>query len=112
MAQNKKEEFGIHEREVADFAKLLSHPARISILQTLAQRKSCVCGEIVEVLPLSQATVSQHLKELKLAGLITGEVEGNASCYCIDWANLERAKQNLDNLFIELFENKTTENCC
>src|SRR5689334_8801302 len=64
MAQNKKAEFEKDEIEIADFAKALSHPARIAILKEIARRDSCICGEIVEVLPLAQSTVSQHLKEL------------------------------------------------
>jgi ArsR family transcriptional regulator len=70
--------------ELADFAKALSHPARLAILQTLAARGTCVCGEVVEVLPLAQSTVSQHLKALKDAGLIRGETDGPRSCYCLD----------------------------
>ena len=84
MAQNKKEEFSKQEIELADFAKALAHPARIAILKTVAKRNECICGEIVEVLPLAQSTVSQHLKELVKAGLIQGRVEGTSSCYCIN----------------------------
>lgn len=70
--------------ELAAFAKALSHPARLAILQTLAQRGTCICGEVVEVLPLAQATVSRHLKVLTEAGLIRGETDGPRSCYCLD----------------------------
>ncbi|MCC6723938.1 MAG: winged helix-turn-helix transcriptional regulator [Saprospiraceae bacterium] len=80
MAVHKKEEFSIEEQELAALAKALAHPARIAILKELASRQSCVCGEIVEVLPLAQSTVSQHLKELLNAGLIQGTVEGVKSC--------------------------------
>ena len=69
---------------VASLAKALAHPARVAILRELAKRNECVCGEIVEMIPLAQATVSQHLKELKTAGLIKGEVDGSKSCYCLD----------------------------
>ena len=72
MAFHKKEEFTVKEQELAAFAKAMSHPARIAILKILAQRNECICGEIVDVLPLAQSTVSQHLKELKEAGLISG----------------------------------------
>jgi len=89
MGQNKKAEFENPIQELARLHKSLSHPARIAILETLAERQSCICGEIVEVLPLAQATVSQHLKELKEAGLIRGEIEGNKSCYCINWETWE-----------------------
>lgn len=70
--------------ELAAFAKALAHPARLAILQTLAERGTCVCGEVVEVVPLAQATVSQHLKALKESGLIKGETDGPRSCYCLD----------------------------
>lgn len=70
--------------QIAVVLKALGHPARLQIMQTLAQRESCVCGEIVEVIGLAQSTVSQHLKVLKQAGLIQGTVDGQRSCYCID----------------------------
>ncbi|MFN0201308.1 MAG: ArsR/SmtB family transcription factor [Bacteroidia bacterium] len=85
MAINKKDQFSEADVALADLLKALSHPARIAILRTLAEKNTCICGEIVEVLPLSQSTVSQHLKELKNIGLIKGEVDGAKSCYCIDW---------------------------
>ncbi|MDF3819566.1 metalloregulator ArsR/SmtB family transcription factor [Leptospira sp. 96542] len=114
MANNKKTEFPKEDQLVSEFTKLLAHPARLIILKVLAERRSCVCGEIVEVLPLAQATVSQHLKELKLGGLIKGEIEGNLSCYCIDWENLERAKSELDFYFSQLINLRSDkkENCC
>ena len=90
MAASKKENFEKEEIELAEFAKALSHPARIAIIKTLAKKNECVCGEIVEVLPLAQATVSQHLSELKKAGLIQGRVEGQNSCYCIDQKNFDK----------------------
>ncbi|MCW8872113.1 MAG: metalloregulator ArsR/SmtB family transcription factor [Xanthomonadales bacterium] len=86
--------------------KALSHPARLAILQTLARRGTCICGEIVEVLPLSQATVSQHLKVLKEAGLITGEVDGPRSCYCINNATLQALGAQLGQMF------RALEGCC
>ena len=85
MAINRKMDFQADEISLADLAKAIAHPARIAILKILAQQKSCICGEIVEGLPLAQATVSQHLKELKAVGLIKGTIEGKTSCYCIDW---------------------------
>lgn len=90
MAVSKKAEFGQLENELAELAKALGHPARIAILQELARRNVCVCGEIVEVLPLAQSTVSQHLKELLEVGLIKGSVNGVKSCYCINWETMER----------------------
>lgn len=85
MAIHKKEEFDQKEQDLANFAKAIAHPARIAILQVLAQRQECICGEIVDVLPLAQSTVSQHLKELQKAGLIKGSIDGPRSCYCINW---------------------------
>jgi ArsR family transcriptional regulator len=85
MAVKKVEPFNATDKRLAELAKALSHPARIAILRTLAEQKMCICGDIVEVIPLAQSTVSQHLKELKNAGLISGEIEGPKSCYCINW---------------------------
>ena len=90
MAIHKRDEFSQKENVLADFAKAISHPARVSILKEIAKRESCICGEIVEVLPLAQSTVSQHLKELLKAGLITGTVDGVKSCYCINWKKFEQ----------------------
>jgi ArsR family transcriptional regulator len=108
MAINKKAEFGLEENELAEFAKALAHPARIAILKELAKRKTCICGEIVEVLPLAQSTVSQHLKELLQAGLILGTVEGVKSCYCINPEAFRRFGQVLGE-FISVTE---TTSCC
>lgn len=107
MAQNKKEEFTKQEIELADYAKALSHPARIAILKIVAQRNECICGEIVEVLPLAQSTVSQHLKELLNAGLLQGRVDGTRSCYCIN----KKAFDKLMKAF-SLFGEKINECCC
>ena len=80
---------------LAEAARGLGHPARLAILQTLAARETCVCGELVEALPLAQATVSQHLKALKAAGLVRGEVDGPRSCYCLDGAALRELADGL-----------------
>ncbi len=106
MAFTKKEEFSKPENRVADFAKALSNPARISILKTLAGCSECICGEIVEVMPLSQSTVSQHLKELKNAGLIQGQVQGVTSCYRINWKRLESEADNFNKLIESLKEKR------
>lgn len=108
MAINKKEAFAPELLEMAEFAKALSHPARIAILQTLAEKQMCICGDIVEIMPLAQATVSQHLKELKNAGLIKGEVEGKKSCYCIDWQALKKFSNKMNTLFQDL----SNQQCC
>jgi ArsR family transcriptional regulator, arsenate/arsenite/antimonite-responsive transcriptional repressor len=110
MAINKKEEFSAELLAMADFAKAIAHPARLAILQTLAEKNTCICGEIVEVLPLAQATVSQHLKELKNSGLITGEVEGKKSCYCIDYDTLTQFKQTFDEFYNNI--QKLSKKCC
>jgi ArsR family transcriptional regulator, arsenate/arsenite/antimonite-responsive transcriptional repressor len=111
MASPKLEEFIKAEQELAAFAKSLSHPARIAILKVLAQKNECVCGEIVEVLPLAQSTVSQHLKELKEAGLIKGTVDGPRSCYCINWKSFEKFNQSFNHLFHKL-KDQQENSCC
>ena len=84
--------------ELAILAKALGHPARIRIIRFLAKRTSCMCGDIVNELPLAQSTVSQHLKALKTAGLIRGEVDGPRVCYCIEPAMLARVKTLIETL--------------
>jgi ArsR family transcriptional regulator, arsenate/arsenite/antimonite-responsive transcriptional repressor len=111
MAQSKKAEFGDLDRKIADMAKAMAHPARVAILRELARRGTCVCGEIVEVLPLAQSTVSQHLKELKASGLIKGEVDGAKSCYCIDWDAFRTAIEAFSGIFSEI-ETNHVKNCC
>ena len=102
MAINKKNQFGEEVVRLADAAKAMSHPARLAILKTLAERDSCICGEIVEVMPLSQSTVSQHLKELRRAGLVTGHIDGVKSCYCIDWEVMRKVVRSFEEWFGEL----------
>ena len=84
MGSSKITTYSAEEIRLANLAKALAHPARIAILKLLLQKQSCVCGDLVDDLPLAQSTVSQHLKELKAAGLIQGEIEGTKVCYCID----------------------------
>lgn len=95
----KTEEFTKTDIWLADIAKALSHPARIRILKILTEMNVCMCGDIVELLPLSQSTVSQHLKELKRVGLIQGEIEGPKVCYCVNNQTLQKAKKEMDKLF-------------
>ena len=97
------------DHQVASWSKALSHPARIAILRILAQRQTCLCGEIVEGLPLAQSTVSQHLKILREAGLITGEIDGPRSCYCIEPGALRRLRAELDELLSGL---ERATSCC
>ena len=98
MATHKREEFTAEEQEIALFAKALAHPARVAILKLLAARQACVCSELVGELPLSQSTVSQHLKELKAAGLVQGDIDGPRVCYCLAPAGWERARLLLGGL--------------
>ncbi len=98
MGLAKIEDFTIKENKIALYAKALAHPARIAIIQLLLKKQTCYCGDIVEELPLSQSTVSQHLKELKNAGLIKGTIEGVKTCYCIDENEWSLAKQYLGTL--------------
>jgi len=102
MAIHKREAFTLKEQELAAFAKALSHPARIAILSQLAKKNECICGELVDVLPLAQSTVSQHLKELKNAGLIDGTIDGPRSCYCINWKAFEKFYHDFSSLFEKL----------
>lgn len=81
------------DEELAALAKAIAHPVRIQILRLLAIRKTCVCGDIVSELPLAQSTVSEHLRILKAAGLVLGEVDGPRVCYCIAPAALRRLKK-------------------
>ncbi len=101
MGITKAEEFSVKDNRIAKYAKALSHPARVAILNLLIKKQACICGDIVEELPLSQSTVSQHLKELKEAGLIKGDIEGAKVCYCIDEKEWNNAKQYLNELFIK-----------
>lgn len=84
MGITKTELFTASQNELAVIAKALAHPARIAILEYLLKVNACICGDIVNELPLAQPTVSQHLKEMKTAGLIKGNIEGTAICYCIN----------------------------
>ena len=102
MAQAKIGLFGSDLARMAKTARALAHPVRIRILGILAERDVCICGEIVDRLPLSQSTVSQHLKALKGAGLIKGEVEGPKTCYCLDRKALGKALGEFCGLFTSL----------
>lgn len=84
MGKTKTALFTEEQNRLADLAKALAHPARIAIIQHLLKVPGCICGDLVDVLPLSQSTISQHLKELKKVGIIKGEIEGVKTCYCIN----------------------------
>ncbi len=97
MGRSKTEIFTVEQNELAGWAKALGHPARIAILEILLRRESCICGDIVEELPLSQSTISQHLKELKKAGWIKGTIDGPKVCYCINADKWSTAFESLMN---------------
>jgi DNA-binding transcriptional ArsR family regulator len=107
MGTIKTEGFTNQQLHLAKLAKALGHPARIAILEYLSKQVECVCGDIVDELPLAQATVSQHLKELKEVGLIKGEISGTKTCYCIDM----KVWQETQLMFADMFT-KTVKNCC
>jgi len=109
MGAGKHDEFSVKHNRISKYAKALSHPARVAILQFLIKKNACMCGDIVEELPLSQSTVSQHLKELKDAGLIKGETEGAKVCYCIDEKEWKAAQVWINQLFESY---KGGSNCC
>ena len=99
MGATKSYEFSVKENRIAKYAKALAHPARIAILKLLVKKQACICGDIVDELPLSQSTVSQHLKELKEAGLIKGEIDGAKVCYCIDEKEWKAATGKIKSAF-------------
>lgn len=108
MGATKTELFTITQNEIAAMARAIAHPARIAILQELLKADTCICGELVGELGLAQATISQHLKELKNAGLIQGTIEGTSICYCINpivWNNYK-------GVFTEFFKEVDTKSCC
>lgn len=109
MGLTKSEIFTAEQNQIAQLLKALAHPARIAILQELIKSKTCICGDLVNELGLAQATISQHLKELKTAGIIQGTIEGVSVCYCINpktWKMLEQITSNFFSNF------KEAENCC
>nr|WP_315028449.1 metalloregulator ArsR/SmtB family transcription factor [uncultured Chryseobacterium sp.] len=108
MGVTKTDHFTDEQNKIATIAKALGHPARIAIIEYLLKVNTCICGDIVNELPLAQATVSQHLKELKNAGLIKGNIEGTAICYCID----ESTFGILNEYFSKIILNTSNQKCC
>jgi DNA-binding transcriptional ArsR family regulator len=101
MGITKTDIFTAEQNDLAIFAKVLGHPARIAILQQLFQKNTCICGDLVGEIGLAQATISQHLRELKQVGLIQGSIEGTSVCYCINnskWIEMRKAIMTLINL--------------
>ncbi|MFA6924165.1 MAG: metalloregulator ArsR/SmtB family transcription factor [Bacteroidales bacterium] len=99
MTNNKSEEFSKKQQDLACIAKLLSHPARIAIIQLLAKKKEIRTGNISDFLPLSRTTVSQHLKDLKETGIIKGTIDGLKIHYCLDMKKLGKIKKSFNNFF-------------
>lgn len=109
MGVTKSDIFTAKQNHLATMFKALGHPARIAILQYILKQNACICNDLVEELGLAQATISQHLKELKNAGLIKGNIEGTSVCYCIDEKVWLKFKKELNVFFTD---NVTPGNCC
>ena len=110
MGASNTESFTKRQNEIAGIMKALAHPARVAIIDYLLKTDSCICGDIVNELPLAQPTVSQHLKELKNAGLIKGNIEGNAICYCINENTFSKFQHFLSDITLKI--NKQKKDCC
>ena len=115
MVFDKRAQFTPEEQQLAAVAKALGHPARVAIVRLLAQRQTCVCGKLVLELPLSQSTVSQPLRELKVGGLVQGEVDGPRVCYHLDAAGWAVARQLFSDLLAEMpaaGDTPAASSCC
>lgn len=110
MGVTKTEFYSDRQNQLAKLSKALAHPARIAIIDYLLKVDTCICGDIVNELPLAQPTISQHLKELKNADLIQGNIEGNAICYCINEKALEILQTYFSNITDKINFKKST--CC
>ncbi len=108
MGASKTEHFSSSQNEIAVVAKALGHPARIAIIEYLISVNTCICGDIVNELPLAQPTISQHLKELKNANIIKGTIEGNSICYCINEETISKVIQYFSGISSKIESNK----CC
>jgi DNA-binding transcriptional ArsR family regulator len=106
----KVEDFNTDQQEIAKYAKLLAHPARVAILEYLAKENKCISGDISAELPLSRTTVSQHLQELKNNQMINGEIDGQTVCYCINWKSYHKMQKLFNKFFNKVIENKNQ--CC
>ncbi|HSJ67531.1 MAG TPA: metalloregulator ArsR/SmtB family transcription factor [Anditalea sp.] len=111
MGITKTDLFTVSQNELAKVAKVFAHPARVAILEYLIQSNTCINGDLVGSLGLAQATISQHLRELKDAGIIKGTIEGVSVCYCIDPERWEEI-QNLFSGLFQRYNNPDSENCC
>ncbi len=108
MGLTKTQIFTDKQNRLAQMMKALAHPARIAIIQHLIKADACICGDLVDELGLAQATISQHLKELKSAGLIQGTIEGTSVCYCIDPKVWNQYKSTFESFFVSYKD----KNCC
>lgn len=108
MGASKTDHFTEEQNQIAIVAKALGHPARIAIIEYLLKVNACICNDIVNELPLAQSTISQHLKELKNAGLIKGEIEGNSICYCINETTFNVLKEYFSRIIFTVKNQK----CC
>jgi predicted transcriptional regulator len=108
MGATKKDLFTADQNMLAEMAKAIAHPARIAILQELLKANACICGDLVNELGLAQATISQHLKELKNVGLVQGNIEGTSVCYCID----PEVWNNYKLVFSNFFKEVAPKTCC
>ena len=109
MGLTKTEIFTDDQNKIAEFAKVLGHPARIAILQYLLKSNTCICGDLVDEIGLAQATISQHLRALKKVGLIQGTIEGTSVCYCINSATWKAVQTTFSTLFSKF---KDDSSCC
>jgi ArsR family transcriptional regulator len=109
MGLTKSDNFSEKQNELSLLMKALGHPARIAIIEILLKTDSCICGDIVDELPLAQPTVSQHLKELKNVGLIKGNVEGTSICYCLDEKVWTKLQKSMHQIFEKIEQKKS---CC
>ncbi|MCP4120642.1 MAG: helix-turn-helix transcriptional regulator [Bacteroidetes bacterium] len=109
MGASKSQLFSKDQNDLAAVAKVLAHPARIAILEVLANKKACICNDIVDEVPLAQPTISQHLKELKNIGIIKGSIDGTSICYCLDNEVVVRMRNQISEYFNKL---ELSNGCC
>jgi ArsR family transcriptional regulator len=112
MGASKTDHFTKKQNELANQLKAMAHPARIAIIEFLLKTEGCICSDIVNELPLAQPTVSQHLKELKNAGIIKGNIEGNAICYCLEEKSIANIQTYFGLLSNKISQQKSKAACC
>jgi predicted transcriptional regulator len=110
MGTTKSDYFSLEQNEISNLFKALGHPARIAIIEYLLKAKSCICGDIVNELPLAQPTISQHLKELKSVGIIQGSIEGKTICYCLNPEIIYHLESIIGRIASEIRNQNST--CC